>query len=144
MRTVDTMLDLILSTARDDERIRAVVLNGSRANPNARTMAERYVRPELMRLVDWYLALRGGFALNPGKYGKRYAELLPPDLWALYARTYADLDLAQGWAALHATLGLVTRLAPVLAEALGFPDPRAEAEAVAAYLKRLQRAGVAG
>ncbi len=29
------MLDLILDTARDDERIRAVIMNGSRANPNA-------------------------------------------------------------------------------------------------------------
>ncbi len=29
------MFDLILDTARADERIRAVILNGSRANPNA-------------------------------------------------------------------------------------------------------------
>jgi aminoglycoside 6-adenylyltransferase len=28
------MLDLILGTARQDVRIRAVILNGSRANPN--------------------------------------------------------------------------------------------------------------
>lgn len=35
MRTEQEMLNLILSTARQDERIRAVILNGSRANPNA-------------------------------------------------------------------------------------------------------------
>lgn len=35
MRSEQQMLDLILSVARADERIRAVVLNGSRANPNA-------------------------------------------------------------------------------------------------------------
>lgn len=35
MRTEQQMLDLILATARDDERIRAVIMNGSRANPNA-------------------------------------------------------------------------------------------------------------
>ncbi|MBN1656853.1 MAG: aminoglycoside 6-adenylyltransferase [Anaerolineae bacterium] len=35
MRTEQEMLDLILGTAREDERIRAVILNGSRANPNA-------------------------------------------------------------------------------------------------------------
>ncbi len=34
MRTERQMLDLILDTARSDDRIRAVVLNGSRANPN--------------------------------------------------------------------------------------------------------------
>jgi aminoglycoside 6-adenylyltransferase len=35
MRSEQEMLDLILDIARDDEHIRAVILNGSRANPNA-------------------------------------------------------------------------------------------------------------
>jgi aminoglycoside 6-adenylyltransferase len=34
-RTEEEMLELIVGTARDDKRIRAVILNGSRANPNA-------------------------------------------------------------------------------------------------------------
>jgi aminoglycoside 6-adenylyltransferase len=34
MRSEQEMLDLILDTARRDERIRAVIMNGSRANPN--------------------------------------------------------------------------------------------------------------
>jgi aminoglycoside 6-adenylyltransferase len=35
MRTEQDMLDLIMNTARQDERIRVVMMNGSRANPNA-------------------------------------------------------------------------------------------------------------
>lgn len=35
MRTEQAMYELIVDTARRDERIRAVLLNGSRANPNA-------------------------------------------------------------------------------------------------------------
>ena len=35
MRSEQAMFDLILTTARDDERIRAVIMNGSRANPAA-------------------------------------------------------------------------------------------------------------
>lgn len=35
MRSEREMLELILDTAREDERIRAVIMNGSRANPNA-------------------------------------------------------------------------------------------------------------
>ncbi len=35
MRSEHEMLDLIVDTARHDERIRAVIMNGSRANPNA-------------------------------------------------------------------------------------------------------------
>jgi aminoglycoside 6-adenylyltransferase len=36
MRSEQEMLELIVSTAREDERIRAVIMGGSRANPNAR------------------------------------------------------------------------------------------------------------
>lgn len=35
MRSEQTMLDLIMRVAQNDDRIRAVILNGSRANPNA-------------------------------------------------------------------------------------------------------------
>lgn len=35
MRSEQEMLDLIIDTAKQDERVRAVILNGSRANPNA-------------------------------------------------------------------------------------------------------------
>lgn len=35
MRSEQAMFDLILRTAQEDDRIRAVILNGSRANPNA-------------------------------------------------------------------------------------------------------------
>lgn len=36
MRSEQEMIDLIINTARNDERIRAVIMNGSRANPNAK------------------------------------------------------------------------------------------------------------
>jgi aminoglycoside 6-adenylyltransferase len=35
MRSEQEMLELIVDTAKNDERIRAVIMNGSRANPNA-------------------------------------------------------------------------------------------------------------
>ncbi|EOP29352.1 aminoglycoside 6-adenylyltransferase [Bacillus toyonensis] len=36
MRTEKEMLDLIINTAKEDERIRAVIMNGSRINPNVK------------------------------------------------------------------------------------------------------------
>lgn len=36
MRSEKEMMELILSTAKNDERIRAVIMNGSRTNPNVR------------------------------------------------------------------------------------------------------------
>ena len=35
MRSEEEMMNLILQVAKDDERVRAVYLNGSRTNPNA-------------------------------------------------------------------------------------------------------------
>lgn len=35
MRSEQAMFDLIVNTAKEDDRIRAVIMNGSRANPNA-------------------------------------------------------------------------------------------------------------
>ncbi len=35
MRSESEMLDLILETAKRDERVRAVIMNGSKVNPNA-------------------------------------------------------------------------------------------------------------
>ena len=35
MRNEQEMLELIVNTAKNDARIRAVIMNGSRANPNA-------------------------------------------------------------------------------------------------------------
>ncbi len=35
MRSEREMLDLILETATADDRVRVVIMNGSRANPNA-------------------------------------------------------------------------------------------------------------
>lgn len=36
MRSEKEMMGLILNTAREDERIRAVIMNGSRVNPNVK------------------------------------------------------------------------------------------------------------
>ena len=49
MRSEDEMLGLILSTAREDERIRAVILNGSRANPNA--VSDRFQDYDIVYVV---------------------------------------------------------------------------------------------
>lgn len=35
-RTETEMMNLILGTAKEDERVRTVILNGSRANPNVK------------------------------------------------------------------------------------------------------------
>lgn len=57
MRTEQEMMELILSTARQDDRIRAVFLNGSRANPNApRDLFQDYDVAYFVRDLESFLA----------------------------------------------------------------------------------------
>ena len=75
MRSEAEMLGLILSTAREDERIRAVILNGSRANPNA--PADMFRDYDIVYVVTEV----SSFTADPGwidRFGER-AILQEPD-----------------------------------------------------------------
>ncbi len=56
MRAESEMFELILSVARDDLRVRAVVLNGSRANPNA--PRDRFMDFDILYFVTETLSFR--------------------------------------------------------------------------------------
>jgi aminoglycoside 6-adenylyltransferase len=69
MRTEQQMLDLILETARCDDRIRAVIMNGSRANSNApRDFFQDF---DIVYLVTEV----GPFVKNP-EWIKRFGEMM--------------------------------------------------------------------
>ncbi len=69
MRSEREMLDLILETARQDERIRAVILNGSRVNPN--------VAPDIFQDFDvvYLVTDVGSFKADPD-WHKRFGEIM--------------------------------------------------------------------
>ncbi len=77
MRSEQEMLELILDTAQGDERIRAVIMNGSRANPNA--PRDSFQDFDIVYLVTDAEPFRNNFA-----WIKRLGELmilqLPEDM----------------------------------------------------------------
>ena len=77
MRSEHEMLDLILSVAQDDQRIRAVILNGSRANPNApRDIFQDFD-------VVYFITEMAPFVRNLGwiaRFGERMILQLPDDM----------------------------------------------------------------
>lgn len=76
MRTEKEMLDLILNTAKNDERIRAVIMNGSRVNPNvSRDIFQDFDIIYVVRDISPYI--------NNTTWIKRFGELMifqMPDL----------------------------------------------------------------
>jgi aminoglycoside 6-adenylyltransferase len=77
MRTEQEMLDLILETARSDERIRAVIMNGSRTNPQARR--DPFQDFDIIYIVSDVASFR-----NDREWIKRFGDLmimqLPEDM----------------------------------------------------------------
>ncbi|MBI5806726.1 aminoglycoside 6-adenylyltransferase [candidate division TA06 bacterium] len=69
MRTEKEILDLILNTANEDDRIRAVILNGSRANPNA--LKDIFQDYDIVYLVTDVMPFRRNY-----DWIKRFGELM--------------------------------------------------------------------
>jgi len=70
MRTEQKMMDLILETAKSDDRIRAVSLEGSRANPNA--PKDKYMDYD----ICYYVTDIAPFHNNPEWVTKKFGEPL--------------------------------------------------------------------
>jgi aminoglycoside 6-adenylyltransferase len=69
MRSQQEMIELILDTAMWDDRIRAVIMNGSRANPNA--------RPDIFQDFGIiYIVTDVGRFKNNFHWVKRFGELM--------------------------------------------------------------------
>ncbi len=77
MRSEQEMLDLILGTARGDERIRVVLMNGSRANPNApRDIFQDF---DIVYLVTDVAPFRRNLAWIQ-RFGERMIVQMPDDM----------------------------------------------------------------
>ena len=77
MRSQQQMFDLILSTARQDKRVRAVILNGSRANPDA--PPDPFQDYDIVYLVTDVAS----FKADPGwieRFGERVILQTPDDM----------------------------------------------------------------
>jgi aminoglycoside 6-adenylyltransferase len=106
--------------------------------PYAKAMIEQAVRPELTRMLAWYVGVHGGFTANPGKLGKYLHKKLPPELWAMLEQTYAGPDPDQTWQALFVMCALFRRAAERVALHFGYPCPDDDDRRVSAHLRHVR------
>ena len=105
----------------------------------ARYMLDEVVRSQLMKMLDWYIGVRTGFATNPGKMGKYYRKYLEPELWELLLETFADADFDHTWEALFRMGELFSKLAVVVADQFGFDYPQGDDRRVSAHLRHVRQ-----
>jgi aminoglycoside 6-adenylyltransferase len=105
---------------------------------NAKYMLE-VVREELMKMMVWYIGMKTGFAVNPGKQGKYFKRYLEPDLWNLLLKTYSDADEDNTWEALYTMGALFGRVATQVADHFGYDYPKGDADRVSAHLRYVRQ-----
>ncbi len=101
----------------------------------AEQMLELGPREQLMKMLWWYIAVKTGFAVNPGKFGKHFQDYLEPALWEQLCRTYAEGDYERTWDALLTMGDLFRKVAVAVGEHFGYTYPVGDDERVSAHLK---------
>jgi len=105
----------------------------------AKWMLDQDLKLETMRrMLEWRIELDHIWSVSPGTHGRGLKQLLPPDIWSEFARTYVSLDVEQTWAALDRVIALFRKLAPDVGNALGYAYPQQVDDQVSAYLEAIR------
>ncbi len=105
----------------------------------ARHMLDAYARKQLMKMLNWYVGIKTGFACSPGKNGKYLQHYLEPELWARLLQTYAGGSYESTWEALYAMGDLFRLTALQVAEHFGYEYPHGDDQRVSAHLRHVQQ-----
>lgn len=106
--------------------------------PYARYILEVWTRDELTKMLGWYIGLKTGFAVNPGKLGKYFQKYLEPELWAMLLETYPDGSSEHTWDALF-TMGELFRTAALRVSGhFGFQYNETEDRNMTAHLRHVR------
>ena len=104
----------------------------------AKSMQDQYVRPMMMKMLDWYIGIKTEFSCNPGKLGKHFRQYLEPELWEMVQSSYADANYARTWDALQEMCRLFQITSRFVAEHSSFEYPIDDDLKVSAHLEHVR------
>ncbi len=105
----------------------------------ARYMLDQVIRPQLMKMLTWYVGTSTDFMGNPGAYGKYLGKYLKPEWWDMLQKIYADADYEHTWDALLTMGDLFRTVAVDVAIYMGLEYPRGDDERVRRHLEHVRR-----
>ncbi|AZU62152.1 aminoglycoside 6-adenylyltransferase [Neobacillus mesonae] len=94
-----------------------------------------YVRPMLLKMLEWQVGIQNDFAVSIGKSGKYLEKFLPEDIWRDLMSTYPNGEYENVWNALFSMINLFRTTAQSVAESLNFQYPHHDDNRVTKYLK---------
>ncbi|MEH7306851.1 aminoglycoside 6-adenylyltransferase [Neobacillus drentensis] len=98
----------------------------------------QYVRPMLMKMLEWKVGIQTDFSISVGKCGKYLEGFLSEQSWQELLSTYAKGSYEDVWGALFTMAHLFRTTAMDVAESLNFEYPYEEDKRVTAYLKHIE------
>jgi aminoglycoside 6-adenylyltransferase len=98
-----------------------------------------YVRPMLIRMLEWQIGFETDFSVSAGKCGKYLDRYLSPSCWRELLATYAGGSYEDVWRALFAMGRLFRHSAHDVARRLDAKYPAGDDRRVTAFLRRIER-----
>jgi aminoglycoside 6-adenylyltransferase len=105
----------------------------------AKAILDDFLRPQLMKMLTWYVGVQTGFSKGPGYLGKHLQALMEPELWDMLMATYSGPGYEETWDALFAIGALFRRVATCVAGHFDFTYPQEDDERVSAHLRHVRR-----
>lgn len=98
-----------------------------------------YVRPMLIKMLEWRAGIDTDFSVSVGKCGKYLDKYLPEPIWQKLLATYADGSYDASWRALFAMGELFRTTAEYVAKHMQFQYNIEEDTRVSAYIKHIEQ-----
>ena len=99
---------------------------------------EKNLRPDLLRMLDWYAGVNNNFAVSTGKNYKYLNRYLSDDLWEMFISTYTKAESECVWESLFIMCGLFSKTAEFVAGSLSFEYKKADEVNVIDYINRVK------
>lgn len=97
-----------------------------------------YIRPMLIKMLEWQAGILTDFSVSAGKCGKYLERCLPPKQRQQLMATYADGSYEGAWKALYAMGQLFRETALNVAQGMSFRYNLEEDQRVTAYLQKVK------
>lgn len=105
----------------------------------AKHVSDKIMRFEdLQKIIEWYIGMQHNWQINVNKYGRKFKEHVPPDLWKRIEATFAGADTEENWKALFAYGDLTRELGTAIADKLDYTYPHELDEKITAYLWKIK------
>ncbi len=106
--------------------------------PYAKSMFELTLRPQLNKMVEWYIGTISDFSVSTGKLGKYFRKYLPDSIYYKYLKTYTTSDPARIWTSAISTCKLFSDLARIVATDLGLDYNSDEEDGARLYMMNVK------